>query len=62
LILAALLAASPALAQEPPTTLSGFGQTRGVSETAGDIESYRIKLVQGKDYAIGTNTFSRAQL
>jgi hypothetical protein len=66
IILAALVAASPALApatarcQEPPTTLqasatagTGTGINRGTFEAAGDIDTYRVQLQQGQDYAFG---------
>jgi hypothetical protein len=58
IILAALLAATPALAQEPPTTLqasatTGTGLNRGTFEAAGDLDRYRVALVQGQDYAFG---------
>jgi hypothetical protein len=58
MLIAALLAATPALAQEPPTTLqasvtAGTGLTRGTFEAAGDLDHYRVALVQGQDYAFG---------
>jgi hypothetical protein len=53
--IAALLTATPALAQEPPTTIKVGVQYNGAFEAAGDIDTYRIKLVQGQDYAIGIN-------
>jgi hypothetical protein len=62
-IIAAILAFStPAVAQEPPTTLrlsaesdaSSVPSTRvGSFEVAGDTDTYRIYLEQGKDYAVG---------
>jgi hypothetical protein len=50
--IAALLAGTPALAQEPPTTV-GLGSRAAAFETAGDVDTYRIRLVQGTDYAFG---------
>ena len=41
--IAALLAATPTLAQEPPTTI-GFGQHSGTFEQAGDLDIYRIQV------------------
>lgn len=60
-MLAALLAATPALAQEPPTTLqasatAGTGTTTGGFDKAGDVDRYRIALKEGKDYAIGVRS------
>jgi hypothetical protein len=51
--IAALLAAAPAFAQEPPTTIKVGVQYNGAFEAAGDIDTFRIKLVQGQDYAVG---------
>jgi hypothetical protein len=59
--IAALLAATPALAQEPPITV-GFGVTTGVFEEAGDIDTYRINLTEGRDYVLGANAGNTAEV
>jgi hypothetical protein len=52
-----LLAAIPAPAwpQEPPTTI-GFGLHPATFEQAGELDTYRIQLTQGQDYAFGAIT------
>jgi hypothetical protein len=52
-ILALLLTTGVAVAQEPPTTIKVGVQYNGAFEAAGDIDTFRIKLVQGQDYAFG---------
>lgn len=52
------IAAQPTLGQEPPTTIqaatvTGTGITHGTFDGAGDVDTYRVQLVQGQDYALG---------
>jgi hypothetical protein len=58
--LAALLFSAPALAQEPPTTITATTDSsspptisRGTFEAPGDVDTFRVYLEQGKDYAVG---------
>jgi hypothetical protein len=51
--IAALLAATPALAQEPPTPITVGKVVSGTWEKTGDVDSYSVGLRHGKDYAIG---------
>jgi hypothetical protein len=55
IIFAALVAATPALAQEPTSTI-GLGLTRGTFDTPGDLDRYRVSLKQGHDYAFSAFT------
>lgn len=61
IIFAALVAATPALAQEPPTTIqaatvAGLGTTAGDFDRTGDVDRYRFPLKKGKDYALGVSS------
>jgi hypothetical protein len=61
-ITAILLAASPALAQSVPSgqipVTIGLGLHSGTFETAGNVDTYRVKLQQGQDYALGVSVGS----
>jgi hypothetical protein len=61
-ILAATLLATPALAQEPPTTVKAMAETSslpanitGEWEAASDVDTYKVYLTQGTDYAFGVD-------
>lgn len=58
MIMAALLAASPALAQEAPAQLAGNARSfNGTWSTAGDVDAYTLRLEKGRDYALGCKAF-----